>query len=143
MTTLTFRNIEVHPDDPVSEWGLEGIQTALERGNIAHWRRLAHAVRENPWGPVSRDLETVLTYSHPYGVADLMDRVIVTARSAREVQERAEVAAQVRELIAASGLSKKEFAASIGTSRSRLSTYANGSVIPSAALMVRMHRVSH
>ena len=38
-------------------------------------------------------------------------------------------------------MSKSTFARRIGTSGSRLSTYLNGSVVPSAALMVRMRRV--
>ncbi|MGF1647054.1 MAG: helix-turn-helix domain-containing protein [Kineosporiaceae bacterium] len=39
-----------------------------------------------------------------------------------------------------SGLTSTEFASRIGTSRSRLSTYASGRVVPSAALMVRIRR---
>jgi transcriptional regulator with XRE-family HTH domain len=42
--------------------------------------------------------------------------------------------------MAASGLSRAEFAARIGTSPSRLSTYATGKVVPSAAMLVRMRR---
>ena len=52
------------------------------------------------------------------------------------------MASEVRRLIAASSLSRREFAARIGTSASRLSTYANGKVTPSAALMVRMRRAA-
>ncbi len=69
MNPLAFRNVDVSPDDPVSEWPLEAIQTALERGGLSHWRRLAAAVRAQPWGPVARQIEEVLTYSRPYGVA--------------------------------------------------------------------------
>jgi hypothetical protein len=59
-----------------------------------------------------------------------------------EQSERAEVAAKVRELIAASGRTQARFAADLGTSASRLSTYASGSVVPSATLLVRMRRVA-
>jgi transcriptional regulator with XRE-family HTH domain len=48
----------------------------------------------------------------------------------------------VRTLVAGSGLSKRDFAERIGTSRSRLSTYLSGKVVPSATLMVRMRRVA-
>jgi transcriptional regulator with XRE-family HTH domain len=48
----------------------------------------------------------------------------------------------VRGVITRSGLSKAQFAARIGTSPSRLSTYLNGKVTPSAALMVRMRRLA-
>jgi len=41
-----------------------------------------------------------------------------------------------------SALSRAEFASRIGTSTSRLSTYATGKVIPSAALLVRMRSVA-
>jgi transcriptional regulator with XRE-family HTH domain len=56
--------------------------------------------------------------------------------------ERADVAAEVRDLVGRSGLSKQDFAGRTGTSRSRLSTYMSGKVTPSAALMVRMRRVT-
>jgi transcriptional regulator with XRE-family HTH domain len=39
-------------------------------------------------------------------------------------------------------LFRAEFASQIGTSTSRLSTYATGKVTPSAALMLRMSRVA-
>ena len=69
MSALAFRNVDASPEDPVSEWPQEAIQTALERGGLAHWRRLAAAIRAEPWGPVARRVEEVLAYSRPYGVA--------------------------------------------------------------------------
>jgi DNA-binding transcriptional regulator YiaG len=138
---LLFRNIEATPDDPVSGWHLEGIQAALERGDLSHWRRLAAEVRRHPWGDVSQELAEVLTFSRPYGLASVMDAVIVTSRDEAARREREVVAAEVRRLREASGLSGREFAARIGTSPSRLSTYASGKVVPSAALMVRMRQV--
>lgn len=135
---LAFRNIEATPDDPVSEWHLEGIQAALERGDLSHWRRIVAEVRLNPWGAVAHELADVLTYSRPYGVALAMDAALDNARATRERQERESVAFEVRTLIADSGLTRSEFADRIGTSPSRLSTYATGKVTPSAALLVRM-----
>jgi hypothetical protein len=41
VTTLAFRNVDVSPTTPVSAWPLEAIQTALERGGLGDWRRLA------------------------------------------------------------------------------------------------------
>lgn len=142
MSTLAFRNVDASPDDPVSEWPLEAIQTALERGGLSHWRRLATAIGEEPWGPVARRVEEVLTYSHPYGVAAAMERAISWAREATEESERKAVAREVDALVRASGLSRAEFASRIGTSASRLSTYVTGKVTPSAALLVRMHRAA-
>lgn len=142
MSELTFRNVNSSPEDPVEEWPLEAIQTALERGSLKHWRRLATAIKAEPWGPIAREVEEVLTYSRPYGVAEVMERVIAIARQDAEAAERAAVAAEVKRLIEASGLSRHEFASRIGTSASRLSTYATAKVVPSAALMVRMRSVA-
>ncbi len=60
------------------------------------------------------------------------------ARDTAETRERDEVALRVREAIARSGLTAAEFAKNIGTSASRLSTYASGQVVPSASMLVRV-----
>jgi DNA-binding transcriptional regulator YiaG len=140
MTPLAFRNVDASPEDPVSKWPLEAIQTALDRGGLSHWHRLANAIQAQPWGPIARRVEEVLTYSRPYGVAPLMERVIARAREETEVAEREAVAAEVDQLVRASGFSRAEFASRIGTSASRLSTYVTGKVTPSAALLIRMRR---
>lgn len=142
MTELIFRNVDVSPHESVEAWPLEAIQTAFERGGLKHWRRLAAAIKAAPWGPVARDLEEVLTYSRPYGVAKTMERVIEQARRDAETAERMAVANEIQRLIEESGLSRHEFASQIGTSTSRLSTYATGKVVPSAALLVRMRSVA-
>jgi hypothetical protein len=138
MSTLTFRNVDLSPADPVSTWPVEAIQTALERGGLSDWRRLAKAVMAQPWGSASRRIEEVLRYSRPYGVAELMERVIDRARAEAEQAERAAVALEIGRLVERSGLSRADFASQIGTSPSRLSTYATGKVTPAATLMVRM-----
>ncbi|MGH3260633.1 MAG: hypothetical protein ACRDNS_01420 [Trebonia sp.] len=50
MSTLKFRNITAAVDDPVETWPFEGILTAVERGSLPDWRRLAAAIRADPWG---------------------------------------------------------------------------------------------
>lgn len=142
MTELIFRNVDVSPEDPVAEWPIEAIQTALERGSLSHWRRLGAAIQAQPWGRIARDIEEVLTYSRPYGVAKTMERVIEQARRDTEAAERMAVAAEIQRLIEESGLTRHAFASQIGTSTSRLSTYATGKVMPSAALLVRMRSVA-
>jgi transcriptional regulator with XRE-family HTH domain len=142
MSTLAFRNIDASPADPVAAWPTEAIQTALERGGLSDWRRLAAAVDGEPWGPISRRIEEVLAYSRPYGIAEAMERVIAHARAKAERSERDQVAQEVERLIKRSGLTRIEFAARIGTSASRLSTYATGRTTPSAALLLRMSRVA-
>ncbi|MCH7233106.1 helix-turn-helix domain-containing protein [Glycomyces sp. L485] len=139
---LRFRNLNVSPGDPVELWPVEAVQTALERGSVRDWRRLIEVIDRDPWGKTARQVEHVLTYSRPYGVANLMERVLQSARAGAECAEREVVAGKIRQAIAASGLTRAEFASRIGTSVSRLSTYATGKVVPSAALMVRIERVA-
>jgi len=103
MSALSFRNVDASPADPVSEWPQEAIQTALERGGLTAWRRLAAAIRADPWGPVVRRIEDVLTYSRPYGVAAAFDRAIARSRDAAEAAERDAIAAEISKLIADSG----------------------------------------
>lgn len=140
--TVAFRNLEVGPDHPVAEWPTEGVRVALERGGLAEWRRLADAIRTDPWGRTARQVEEVLGNSRPYGVAALMERVIDGARADAEAAERATVAAELRELVASAGLTQAAFARRIGTSAPRMSSYVNGDVVPAASLMVRARNVA-
>ena len=50
MSALKFRNITASVDDPVETWPFEGILTAVERGTLPDWRRLAAAVRADILG---------------------------------------------------------------------------------------------
>jgi len=138
---LAFRNLTITPDDPVASWPTEAVQAALERGDLEHWQRIAAELKRDPWGRIARQLEEVLRHSRPYGIADAMETVLARARARAEASERDEVAAEVRRIIAQSGLDRSEFASRIGTSASRLSTYATGKVTPSAALVLRMRRL--
>jgi transcriptional regulator with XRE-family HTH domain len=52
------------------------------------------------------------------------------------------VAAEIRDLVARSGLPRQDFALRLGTSRPRLSTYMSGKVTPSAAMMPRIRRAT-
>ena len=140
-TPLKFRNIVASPDDPVETWPFEGILAAIERGTLPDWRRLARAIAADPWGPVAQQVLEAIQVAHPYGTAELLEGVVASAREQAAESERAIVASEVRELVGRSGLSRQEFAERIGTSRSRLSTYMSGKVVPSAALMVRIRRV--
>lgn len=142
MSALVFRNVAISPSDPVSEWPQEAIQTALERGGLKHWQRLAAAIEAEPWGPVARRIEEVLGYSRPYGVGAAFERAIARSRDAVEAAEREAVADEIGHLVHESGLSRAEFASRVGTSASRLSTYVSGKVTPSAALLLRMRRIA-
>jgi predicted XRE-type DNA-binding protein len=141
-TALRFRNLTASPHDPVDTWPFEGILAAVERGTLPDWRRLADVIRADPWGPVAQQVLEAVRLSHPYGTAELLEGVIGRARQMAIDSERNEVASEVKRLVSDSGLSQQGFADRIGTSRSRLSTYMSGKVIPSASLMVRMEHVA-
>lgn len=138
MSLLKFRNINASVDDPVETWPFEGILTAVERGTLPDWRRMAAAIRADPWGLVAQQVLEALEVSRPYGTTGLFTTVIERARQDAADSERDEVAAEIRDLVALSGLSQQDFALRLGTSRPRLSTYMSGKVTPSAALMLRM-----
>jgi DNA-binding transcriptional regulator YiaG len=138
---LAFRNLAITPDAPVSEWPTEAVQIALERGDLADWHRIVAEIRADPWGRTARQVEEVLSHSRPYGVAEAMEAALSRARERTEASDRIAVATEIREAVRLSGLSRAEFASRIGTSVSRLSTYASGKVTPSAALMLRIRRV--
>jgi predicted XRE-type DNA-binding protein len=142
MSALKFRNITASVDDPVETWPFEGILAAVERGTLPDWRRLAADIRADPWGPVAQQVLEAIEMSRPYGTSELLTAVIERAREDAAAAERDQVADEIRDLIARSGLSQQDFALRLGTSRPRLSTYMTGKVTPSAALMLRMQRVA-
>lgn len=138
---LAFRNVAADPDDPVETWPAEAVRTALERGGLSHWRRLEKAIRADPWGRVARAVEEAIAIDPPYGTGPLMAEILTRARQQQDRLDRDEVAAEIANLVARSGLTRTEFASRVGTSASRLSTYLAGTVTPSAALLVRMRRL--
>lgn len=139
--SVAFRNVDVDPDSPVDTWPYEAIVTVIERGTITDWAVLTRAIDDDPWGPVARQVEEYLSYEDPYGVGPLLARAVERARRQAEESERREVAQQVSALIARSGLTTAELASRVGTSRSRLSTYRTGRVVPSATMLCRIERV--
>ncbi|MGH2862779.1 MAG: helix-turn-helix domain-containing protein [Solirubrobacteraceae bacterium] len=141
MTTM-FRNVEGSPTMPVEQWPYEALVATIERGTLREWLPLIREIERSPWGTVARHVDAYLGYASPYGVGPLLRRTISRARTAAEAHEREVVANRVRSLIRLSGLSNEEFARAIGTSRSRLSTYASGKVVPAATLLVRMASVA-
>lgn len=139
---VASRNVDVPDDAPVGEWPYEALVSVIERGTIRDWARLTSHIRQDPWGPVARQVEQYLSYGEAWGVAPLLRRRIAAARADAEAGDKAAVAAEVRALVDRSGLTATEFASRVGTSRTRLSTYQRGRVTPSAALLRRMQRVA-
>ncbi len=142
MAELVFRNLDATPRDPVETWPYEGLVTAIERGSLSDWRRIADAIKRAPWGSVARDVEEYSTYGEDVDTAALLLETVHRARLAAEDADRAEVTRRVRAAIERSGLPARRFAAEVGTSASRLSTYRSGSVQPSAAMLLRIERES-
>jgi hypothetical protein len=139
---VPFRNVDATPDDDVSTWPYEAIVTTLERGLISDWQPLFSEVRRNPWESVTRSIERFLGYEPIEGVAPLFLRAIAGTRTEADRRDREEVASRVRAAVRDSGLTAGRLAELVGTSASRLSTYMKGWVTPSAAMLVRIERVS-
>lgn len=137
-----FRNVDVPAGAPVEAWPFEALVSTIEREGIRAWARITTAIDAAPWGETARAVEHYLSYARPWGVAPLLERALQRARAEQEDAERSAVAAEIADLIARSGLTMETFARRIGTSRSRLSTYRSGTVVPSATLMLRMRRLA-
>jgi hypothetical protein len=130
------------PDQPVEFWPTAAIRSALQGGDIATWKRIAAALKRDPYGRTARQVEEVLAGTRPYGISKALWEVLERARTHLEANERAEVARHVRLLIDRSGLGDQEFASRIGVSPEDLGTYLDGSISPTSALMIRMRRLS-
>ena len=130
------------PDQPVEFWPTAAIRSALQGGDIATWKRIAAALKRDPYGRTARQVEEVLEGTRPYGISKALWEVLERARTHLEANERGEVARHVRLLIDRSGLGEQEFASRIGVSAEDLAAYLDGSTSPSAALMIRIRRLS-
>ncbi|MGH4010463.1 MAG: hypothetical protein ACRDTH_20265 [Pseudonocardiaceae bacterium] len=84
---LTFRNIDTTPDDPVETWPLESVITALERGGLSHRRRLAAAIKADPWGPVTRAVIEALSVTPSAAFMVRMRRMAHAQRARDEKPE--------------------------------------------------------
>ena len=136
--SVRFRNVDAAPSDDVTTWPYEALVTVIERGLVDDWRPVFAEVRRHPWGPVARKVEHVAASTADTAVGRLFTLAVERARADAESAEREAVAARVRAAIVASGLTAAEFASRVGTSASRLSTYATGKVTPSAGMLHRI-----
>jgi hypothetical protein len=127
---------------PVEFWPTSAIRSALEGGDIATWKQIAVAIKRDPYGRTARQVEEVLENSRPYGISKALAEVLDRARAHLEANERTEVARHVRLLIERSGLKMPEFASRIGVPVDELGAYLAATTSPSAALMIRMRRLS-
>lgn len=142
MQPLRSRNQTGTPDDSVNQWGVDGILAAIDRGSIAHWRRIAAAVSADPFGPVAADLTEALERAEDAGVIATLQQVLSKAREGAEAVAREEVQRRLQSFIADSGMTAAQFAQRLGTSTARLSTYLTGRAVPSATVLVLAEDVS-
>ncbi|MGE2814820.1 XRE family transcriptional regulator [Mycobacterium heidelbergense] len=129
-------------EQPVEFWPTSAIRSALQGGDIDTWKRIAGALKRDPYGRTARQVEEVLEGTRPYGISKALWEVLERARAHLEANERTEVARHVRLLIDRSGLAEQEFASRIGVEPEDLAAYLDGSVSPSASLMIRIRRLS-
>ncbi len=140
--TVRFRNLDFDQDAPLDQWPMEAIETLIDRGSLSDWRRLAEAIRRNPWGPAARATETIVAWDEHYGVDALMSEVIRRAREDVALRGRSEYAAQIRVWRRQTGMTLRQFAAAAGTSASRLSDYENAKVAPTTDVLGRLRHVA-
>ncbi|OBG20497.1 hypothetical protein A5765_22860 [Mycolicibacterium celeriflavum] len=127
---------------PVEFWPTAAIRAALETDDLAVWQRIVAAIKRDPFGRTARQVEEVLETARPYGVSKALAEVLTRTREHLEANERQEVARHIRALLEHSGLGPQEFASRIGVHAADFAAFVSGKTSPSAALMVRMKRLS-
>jgi DNA-binding transcriptional regulator YiaG len=140
--SVRFRNLDFDSAAPVDLWPAEAIETVIDRGSLSDWRRLAAAIRHNPWGPAARTAETVVAWGEHYGVDVVMASVIAKAREDVALRGRVKYAERIRSWRARTGMTLRQFAREAGTSASRLSDYENAKVAPTTDVLGRLERVA-
>lgn len=115
----------------------------VQHGNARRWRAALLPLIESPWGPYGEHVLGLAKGADLDVIAEILEECRKVYRHRQEQRERDAIAREIRRLVAISGLTQRQFAAQIGTSPSRLSTYVNGRVIPSAAMLLRIRRVAH
>ena len=143
MSRLEFRNVDANPADDVRTWPYEALAATIDRGLVPDWQPVFAEIRRAPWGPVARRVERCVASREPDGASTLFTLAIQHARSEAEQADRAEVAARIRAAFERTRTTQAEFAALVGTSASRLNTYINAKVTPSAAMLIRIERAAN
>lgn len=132
---------DVDPNDPAPmPRDADELAHIVGSRGVDHWRRVMAIIAANPWGPEVSRLVELATEANLPAPASALEWCAKVYRKRFEEAERLEVAKEIRRLVAISGCSQRQFAQYIGTSPSRLSTYVNGLVTPSAAMMLRISR---
>jgi DNA-binding transcriptional regulator YiaG len=139
--SVRFRNVDVDETGPLSTWPTEAIEILVARGSLSDWRRLAAALADDPWGPLARTVEEVVSYGSHYGVDEIMKRLLRKERVRSTLAGRRRYAEHLRSLRASAGLSMRELATRTGTSAARISDYENARVAPTTDILARLEDV--
>jgi|SRR4051794_32783745 DNA-binding transcriptional regulator YiaG len=139
--TVSFRNVEVDDAAPLRAWPAEAIEILVDRGRLSDWQRLAAALAEDPWGPLSRIVEEVVSVDSHYGVDQIMKRLLERERERSTLAGRRCYAERLRSMRQSAGLSMRELAAAAGTSAARISDYENARVAPTTDVLARLESV--
>ena len=139
---MTRPSAQPADDQPVEFWPTAAIRSALESGDITIWQRIVVAIKRDPFGRTSRQVEEVLEAAAPYGISKALTEVLSRARAHLEADERTEASRHVRLLLERSGLTEREFASRIGVSVAELTAFLEAAVSPAASMMIRMRRLS-
>lgn len=142
-STVERADTDAPPDQPVEFWPIFAIHSSLLDCDITTWRRIAAALKRDPYGPTAQQIEEVLAGTRPSGIAKALGEILERARSHLQADERSEVARHVWLLIDRSGLRQEEFATRIGVGSAELTAYLSGESSPTACLMIRMRRLSN
>ncbi|MEO6605545.1 MAG: helix-turn-helix transcriptional regulator [Aeromicrobium sp.] len=123
---------------PIQDLTFDETVRSIGEGDLVLWQQMASVVQARPWGEFARQIEAAGKAAGDDAVACAFDEVVKMSRVQRDRRERDEVAKRISKIVLTTGLTQKVFAARIGTSASRLSTYMTGSVTPSASMMLRI-----
>src|SRR6201995_5801963 len=92
------------PAQSVEFWSTSAIRSALQGGDIDTWKRIAAALKRDPYGRTARQVEEVLEGTRPSGIAKALWEALAGAPPPVESKERAGGARHVRLLLERSGL---------------------------------------
>ncbi len=133
---LRFRNIDATPDDPVEEWGFEGMLAAIDRGYAADWRKLIMAVAADPH--LRQVFDEARDAAESRATVALLDAALE-----RALHTPSELAlTRLRSAYRGTRMTQAELADHLGTSRSRLNSYLNGKVTPAMDVLVAVEQIA-
>ncbi len=134
---LRFRNIDATPDDPVDQWGFEGMLAAIDRGYARDWRKLVMAVAADP--ALREEFDEARAAAESRSTVALLDEMLAQAtRSPSEI-----ALDRLRDSFHGTRMTQGELAGLVGTSRTRLNSYLTGRVTPSMDIPIAVEQVSN